>query len=191
MAEASERREVRKPAREGEVKLRQGEYFGRNGEILTREPITGSNKFDFPDSLKEPGWSYQWIRHSVIGDLTHSELALMQRNGWRMVQPDALKGYFRDMVPEGYNNIEIDGLVLVERPEGMTRDAQEQALDEANRQYARASIDKIYDDQAASKMPAGIQPWLQAVRQERGRPERAPDALKPSLRHARAMDGNG
>lgn len=185
------RKAVRSPAKEGAVKLREGEYRGRNGEILVRERNTSPNKFDFPDSLKEPGWSYQWIRHSVYGDLSMSEMALMKRNGWREVTPDQLKGYFRDMVPDGQNFIEIDGLVLVERPEGMTKEAQQEALHEANRRYAAASIDKIYDDQARSKMPAGIEPWLQAIRQERSAPERAPDDWKPTYkRSAVPMDGD-
>lgn len=186
--------EGRKPARtavkEGPVKLRDGEYRGRNGELLVRERYSTPNKFDFPKSLKEPGWSYQWIRHSTLGDLSHSELPLMKRNGWREVPPDQLKGYFKDMIPEGQSFIEIDGMVLVERPEGMTKEAQQDALDEANRRYAAASIDKIYDDQARSKMPAGIEPWMQAIRQERSAPERAPDSWKPSLKRSAApMDG--
>lgn len=175
------RKPVRTPAKEGPVKLRANEYRGRNGEILTREKVHGANKFDFPDNIKEPGWSYQWIRHTVYGDASHSELPLMRRNGWREVPPDALKGYFKDMVNDGAACIEMDGMVLMERPEGMTRDAQQEQLNEANRQYAASSIDKIYDDQARSKMPAGIEPWLQEIRDDRNRAryERAPDDWAP------------
>lgn len=176
------RKSARTPVKEGEVKLRKGEFRGRNGEILVREKNKTANKFDFPDSIKEPGWSYQWIRHSVYGDTSHSELPDMKRNGWREVPADGLKGYFREVVPEGRNCIEIDGSLLVERPEGMTKEAQMEALDEANRRYAAASIDRIYDDQARSKMPSGIEPWLQQIRQDRGRYERVPDSWAPSLR---------
>jgi hypothetical protein len=172
------------------MKLRPGEYRGRNGELLVREKVRGSNKFDFPDSIKEAGWSYQWIRHTVYGDPTKSELSSMRRSGWREVSPEALNGYFRDMVPEGCNHIEIEGLILMERPEGMTKEAQQEALDAANRQYASASIDKIYDEHAREKMPSGIEPWLQQVRDNRrnARYERAPDAWQPDLRAAVSMD---
>ena len=182
------RKPARTPAKEGPVKLREGEFRGRDGQILVREKNRNGNKFEFPESLKEQGWSYQWIRHSVYGDTSHTEMLEMKRNGWVEVRPDALKGYFKEMVPEGKNHIEIDGMVLVERPEGMTKEAQAEALDLANRRYAQASIDKIYDDQARSKMPGGIEPWLQAIRQERGRAERAPDAWQPTLKPAQSMD---
>ena len=171
------------------MRLRPGEYQGRNGEILVREKVKGANKYDFPDSIKETGWSYQWIRHSTYGDTSHSELSLMRRSGWREVPPDQLKGYFKDIAPEGVNHIELDGSILMERPEGMTLDARQEAIDEANRRYAAASIDKIYDDQARSKMPAGIEPWLQQIRSDRNsaRYERAPDAWAPELKQATAV----
>ena len=172
------------------MKLRPGEYRGRNGELLVRENVKGANKFDFPDSVKDAGWSYQWIRVSAYGDTSHSELLDMRRAGWREVPPSALKGYFKDMVPEGCNHIEMQGLVLMERPEGMTKDAQQEALDDDNRKYAAASIDKIYDEHAREKMPSGIEPWLQQVRDDRrsSRYERAPDAWQPDLRAAVPMD---
>lgn len=194
MNQPVDRKQARQPVKDGPVQLRKGEYRGRNGEILVREKVKGANKFDFPDSIKEKRWSYQWIRHSTYGDTSHSELSLMRRSGWREVPPDALKGYFKDMVPDGANHIELDGSILMERPEGMTIEARQEAVDDANRRYAAASIDRIYDEQARSKMPAGIEPWLQQIRDDRrgGRYERVPDAWAPELKHASqplAMDG--
>ena len=132
-----DKKPVRTPVREGEVKLKKGEYLGRNGEILRRSPVKNGNPFDFPDDVKEPGWSYQFIRHSVYGNTDHSELSAMKRAGWREVHPDALNGYFREETPEGQNHILKEGLILVERPEQMTRDAQEEQLKTANSYYQR------------------------------------------------------
>ena len=73
-------------------------------------------------------------------------------------------------------------MIFMERPLGMTLEARQEALDYANRRYAAASIDRIYDDEARSKMPNGIEPWLQQIRQDRGSPERAPDSWKPKHR---------
>lgn len=181
---------TREAVADGPMKLRPGEYLGRNGETLTREKVKSSNKYDFPDDVKEPGWSYQWVRASVLGDTSMGELPAMRRNGWREVQPDALKGYYRAMVPDGQNFIELDGLVLVERPEGMTMDAQREALDDANRRMASGTINHIYDEQAASKMPSGVMPWYQQIQHDRGQIERAPQAWAPELKRAARSGGS-
>jgi hypothetical protein len=180
------RKPARQPAKEGPVNLRPGEYRGRDGQIITREKTKGGNKFEFPDRFKEKGWSYQWVRHIVYGDPSHSNLATSKRNGWKEVPVTALGGYFKDAVPEGVAHIELDGMILMERPEGMTKEAQDESLNEANKIFARASIDKVYDDQARSKLPAGIEPWFQQIRDDRrsAQYERAPDAWAPQHRES-------
>ena len=62
------RKQVRAPIKDGEVKLRPGEYLTRTGEIVKRTPFKAGNKFDLPDDVKEPGWSYQWIRESIYNN---------------------------------------------------------------------------------------------------------------------------
>ncbi len=171
------RKQVRAPVREGEVNLRPGEYAGRNGEILKRTPFKFGNKFDIPDDVKEPGWSYQWIRHSIYNSTDYSEMAAMKRAGWREVHPNALKGYFREQTPEGQNFITDEGLVLVERPIGMTREAHNEALATANRHY-QGQIHKIYDETA--QLPSGFEPLRGDFNQ--GAPEAAPRGWKPAHR---------
>jgi hypothetical protein len=173
------RKQVRAPIKEGEVQLRPGEYHGRNGEVLKRAPFKFANKFDIPDDVKEPGWSYQWITHSIYNNTEYSEMATMKRAGWREVHPHALKGYFKEQTPEGQNYIWMEGLVLVERPEGMTRDAQAEALAMANKHYAQ-QVNKIYDENA--KYPDGFRAWNAAGRYEQGAPEAAPRDWKPNHR---------
>ena len=154
---------IRIPAREGETKLRPGQYRGRNGEILTRERPKTLNKFDFPDNIKEDGYSYQWVRTSVLGDSSLSEVPEMKRAGWREVPPDALKGYFKEGNDEGSNHIVRDGLLLVERPEGMTREAQEEARRSANSQYA--SQLQLVDDENL-QLPPGVRPMARRIERE-------------------------
>lgn len=172
--------EVRIPAREGPVKLRVGEYLGHGGEVLKRQKFQTVNKFDFPNHLKKPGWSYQWIRGGVLGDLSLSELPLMKSSGWREVPPQELNNYYKDVIPDGQNHIMLDGMILMWRPEGMTIEAQQETLDAANYQY-RMQIHKIYDNTA--KLPAGvIEPLGEYIREDRGRPEAAPKAWQPPLK---------
>ena len=177
------RRPVRAPIREGEIKLRPGEYAGRNGEILKRSPVKAGNKFDIPDDIKEPGWSYQWIRHTIYNSTEYSELPTMKRAGWREVPPDGLRGYFREQTPEGQNYIADEGLILVERPEGMTKDARREQHAEASRHY-KQQIHKIYDENA--KLPPGMKTWNAANEIDMGEYEPAPEEWQPKLR-----PGNG
>lgn len=174
------RKPPRAPIREGEVMLRQGEYHGRNGEILKRAPFKGGNKYDFPDDIKEPGWSYQWIRHSIFNSTEFSELPAMRRAGWREVSSDGLKGYFKDQTPEGQNFIMDEGLILVERPEGMTREAHQEALANANKHF-QGQIHKIYDETA--QLPTGFKPWRNTGDEiGLGEIERAPQNWKPEYK---------
>jgi hypothetical protein len=173
------RKPIRAPIREGEVQLRAGEYEGRNGEILKRSPFKFGNKFDIPDDVKEAGWSYQWIRHSIYNSTDYSEMSAMKRAGWREVHPDGLKGYFREQTPEGQNCIIDEGLVLVERPAGMTRDAHNEMLMTANKHY-EGQIHKIYDETA--QLPTGMKSWAAASEFDQEAPQRAPREWQPEHR---------
>ena len=173
------RKPIRTPIKDGEVMLRPGEYSGRNGEILKRAPFKFGNKFDIPEDVKEPGWSYQWIRHSIYNSTEYSEMSAMKRAGWREVHPDALKGYFREQTPEGQSCIIDEGLVLVERPAGMTAEAHREMRDAANQHY-RAQIHKIYDENA--KLPPGMKTWKAAGEFDQEAPQPVPDEWRPGLR---------
>lgn len=170
------RKQLRTPIKDGEIVLRPGEYHGRNGEILKRAPIKNGNPFDFPDDVKEEGWSYQWIRASVYNNTDYSEMSVMKRAGWREVHPDALNGYFRDETPADQSFIAKEGLVLMERPEGMTREAQQESLRVANQHYQR-QLQKIYDE--TFQLPDGYLPTSQLDRENL---QVAPREWKPQHR---------
>ncbi len=173
------RKPARQPAKDGPVKLRPGEFLGHGGEVLKRQKFETVNKFDFPERFKKPGWSYQWVRGSVLGDLSLSELPQMKASGWREVPATEL-GYYKDLIPDGQNHINLDGMVLMWRPEGMTAEAQKEALDAANYQY-RMQIHKVYDNTA--RLPAGVvEPLGEAILEDRGRPEASPRSWQPRLK---------
>ena len=177
---------ARKPVFDGPVRLRENEYRGRNGEILRREKYKHGNKYDFPDDIKETGWTYWWARHTVHGENSYSELATALRNGWALVRPDQLKGYFRNMVQPGSDCIEIDGLVLVERPKIMSDDAHEEGLRDANRKYHQSMQTIINQgmDQVAM-MPTGVIPYVRGGnRVDVGEYEQAPSSWAPPLEDA-------
>lgn len=171
-------RRVRTPVKEGEISLLPGEYWGRNGEIL-RRPVTkfGANPFDIPDDVKENGWSYQWIRHSVYGNTDYSEMSAMKRAGWREVHPDALNGYFREETPSGQNHVLKEGLVLVERPAQMTADAIAENEKLANEHYARQMHTRSDLD---APLPEGMAEYVKNVAVDDYQP--APQAWKPKHR---------
>jgi len=163
--------------------LKRGEYLGRGGKILRRDRAEGHNPFDFPDSVKESGWSYQWCRADIVGSSEFSEIALMRRVGWDYVKPEQLEGYFAHECKD-MDHVEIAGMILMERPEQMTRDAQEEQLKKAHGQY----VDHINGRcDAEAPLPPGILPTLREI--ELGRRESADPSLKPT--YSRVMEPAG
>lgn len=175
---SSGRKQVREPVKAGPVELRLGEYRGRNGEILKRSTTKPGNKYEIPAEAKEDGWSYQWITHSIYNNTEYSELSVMKHAGWREVNPvSGCRGYFREQTPEGQNHVWMEGLILVERPQGMTDDARREAKAVADRQL-QGQIHKIYDETA--QLPSGFKPMRGEF--DRDAPEAAPQSWKPQHR---------
>jgi hypothetical protein len=170
--------QTRTPVREPTPVLKKGEYRGRNGEILRRERSTSYNLYDFPDNVKEEGWSYQWCRMGTLGnsDGDHNEIPVMERAGWRSVRPDQLKGYFASENKDREHIIR-DGLMLMERPAEMTRDAQEEAKREAQKALLRG-LGHVSDDMY--RLPSGIEYDRKAIGVDRSGYEPVPNELKPT-----------
>jgi|WetSurMetagenome_2_1015567.scaffolds.fasta_scaffold52419_4 hypothetical protein len=176
---------ARTPARTPTPALKRGEYLGRGGKILRREREASHNPFDFPDSLKENGWSYQWCRADILGSGEFSEISKMRRVGWDYVKPDQLEGYFahdcKDM-----DHIEVAGMVLMERPEQMTQDARDEQLREANKHFA-AQVNKRADI-GENPLPPGVVPMLREI--SGGQSEPNPNAHKPQYARVTAPAGD-
>lgn len=90
------------------------------------------------DRLKVPahmipdGMSYQWITDSIFGQLQPQRRARFERKGWVPVPAKRHDGLF---MPKGYDGeINIDGLVLMERPKEYTQMARDHDKKKAREQ---------------------------------------------------------
>lgn len=118
-----------------------GRYYDREGNPLTRKNPGYRNEFDFKPGEVPEGWEYQWIRHTVHGDPSESELFDMQENGWRPVPHTRHANRF---APGELNKGDLEkyegknacilrkGQLLVERPKGLCDEARTQQKREAD-----------------------------------------------------------
>ena len=113
---------------------------GRDGEILTRNNRGDTvDQFELPRAMIERGWSYQWVRASSLGKPDPANLTAHHENGWRPVPANRCPGYFHAHDYTGA--IERDGLVLMERPESLNREAEADAINAARRQKHNQAAD--------------------------------------------------
>jgi hypothetical protein len=104
--------------------LRDGQFIGRNGEILSRSQTQSQDPFDIPKSMIPTGWEYQWNIVTVIGnpDIARDQHHIMHVNGWRSVPAERLAG---TLIPAGSKGEVVrGGLRLEERPEAMSDKAR-------------------------------------------------------------------
>ena len=130
-----------------------------------------------PEHLKDPGWSYQWIASRVYNRPNHGEMREMHSNGWRPVKPHQLGGYF-ERYAEGNDFIEVDGMLLVERPEAMTEAAKEREKRAADAQFGR-HLKRVDSDVV---LPRGFDFDASNTTFRRGSREEVPSDLKPRSR---------
>lgn len=78
-------------------------------------------RHQFPD-----GFDLQWVTHSVFGKEEPQHKAKYQRQGWVTVLAEEWGGkYGRMFMPDGYQGeINVDGLVLMARPESWSAKAR-------------------------------------------------------------------
>lgn len=126
------------------------EARGRDGEILTRRRIQGGDTYHIPESLKDPGWDYQWIAVSVTGnsEVVADQNLQMLENGWRPVMADRFPGRY---MPAGHKgHIVRGGQGLYERPMSMS--------DEARREDTQIALAQMRDrDQSLMGRKANVQ----------------------------------
>lgn len=127
--------EMARPAAREAVReevLPPGAVRGRNGEILMRKRPGTGNKFEVPEYLKDPYYSYEWKMISILNQEDKSYQNTSFQNGWRPVL--AVEQWSGVFTPTDWvGSIDIDGLRLCERPKVLT----EQAYDE-ERQKAKS-----------------------------------------------------
>ena len=122
---------IPQPPRPGRVAAR-----GRAGEILSRNATQVGDEFELPESMKEPGWSYQWCAVSINGDsdITLNMLQDFEANGWRPVPAGRFPGRFMKQGTPADAAIVRKGQMLMERPQSLTDEA---AAEDKNKALAQ------------------------------------------------------
>lgn len=124
---ASQRAQTREPTRDP---VRHGRVVvqGRDGEVLTRKRTSVGDIFHVPPELVPPGWTFQWVAVSVVGntEILMDQNLQMAENGWRPVPAERYPGRF---MPAGHKgNIIRGGQMLMERPEELTKEARREDI---------------------------------------------------------------
>jgi hypothetical protein len=117
-------------------------------EKFDYQPAEDDDRFKILPSESPDGMSYQWVASKVFGQEQPHNLARFQKQGWQPVPASRHDGRFMPKGHQGY--IEIDGLMLHERPMEYTRRAREHEY-----QKARAQV-RIREQQLASGDIPGV-----------------------------------
>ena len=102
-------------------------------EIRDNMPDGGAARDKFYAPPPPDGWDYQWKMRTVMGEEFHSYQVELMRNGW---EPVPLNRH-PELMPNGWQGetIEVEGLVLMERPKVFT--------DEARAEEARSAREAV------------------------------------------------
>lgn len=89
-----------------------------------RKATVNEDQFFIPIEEIPEGSSYEWKRWSVSGQTDPFYIAQMREQGWEPVNPQRHPNW----VPPGYNEPHIikGGMILMERPEELTKEAQKE-----------------------------------------------------------------
>ena len=137
IAEMEARLAPRPAAREPVREVKDTGYYDADGNPIARKAPVFRNKRHFEPHEIPEGMEYQWIRHTVHGDPSDSELFDMQENGWRAVPHKRHANRFGETIIEASilrdKGCIVDrGDLLVERPKSMCDEARLQQKREAD-----------------------------------------------------------
>ena len=93
-------------------------------ELRESAPEGGEDRDKFWAPRPPDGWDYQWKTKTVAGEDWSAYQVELARKGWEAVPLSR----HPDMMPLGWpgNTIEVEGLILMERPAVLTQDARKQ-----------------------------------------------------------------
>lgn len=98
--------------------------IGRDGKPIYRRTTSSTDPFYVPDGIADPGWTYEWKRHTTLNQEDPGYAAELRMNGWTPVPAERHPGMW---APEGtVGPIIRQGLMLMERPEPLTKEAREE-----------------------------------------------------------------
>lgn len=114
------RESVRDDDPRARAKARVAELRGEGGGL----DLDGvADKFFIPPDSIPQGWTYEWKRWRTYGKEDPTYEVEMARRGWEPVPA----GRHPELVPSNWtgDHIEMDGMILMERPEEITREFRE------------------------------------------------------------------
>jgi len=96
-----------------------------HGRVRKRKGGSTLNRFHVDAWKIPPGWSYEWKRHTLAGQQDPAYAVEMAEQGWEAVPVDR----HPEFMPSGWTGpILRDGMLLMERPIELTREAQEEDM---------------------------------------------------------------
>lgn len=101
-------------------------------EDFVYEVDENEDRLFVPPEIIPDGMTYQWITDSIFGQQQPLRRAKFERKGWLPVPAERHPGRWMPMDYKG--EINVDGLVLMERPAEFTRRAQEHERRKAREQ---------------------------------------------------------
>lgn len=106
-----------------------------------------------PDPAPEDGYSYRWVRTSVLGQSDHTNVSMRLREGWEPVKaedhPELM--LMSDRNSEYAGNIEVGGLLLCKTSKENVEARNEYHQNMAARQLE--SVDNNYMRESDPRMP--------------------------------------
>jgi len=131
-AQATDRPDIRRPMRDEDpreaAERRAAEIMAHLGGTMDE----GTDEFYIDPHAIPDGWTYEWKRKTVYGSEDPSYSVSLKRTGWTEVpasrHPEMMPANFKSAV------IERKGLVLMERPQSITRRVELTDKDRAREQ---------------------------------------------------------
>ena len=136
--EAMRPAEVRAAPREDDSRARAAKRAAELREHNGGGMDEGEDRFYIDPRSIPAGWSYEWKRVALVGKADPAYEVNLSRGGWEPVPASR----HPELMPKGdYSTIEIDGMMLYERPLEITEDARNKEKKRARQQV------KIKEDQ--------------------------------------------
>lgn len=116
------------------------------------ETVDGTDEFYVPLEIIPDGWTYEWKRRLTLNQEDPAYTVQLARDGWEPVPVSRCRRH-RAMMPANWTGttIERHGMILMERPEEITREYRDRDL-----RNARAQV-RVKEQQLAAT-PDGTLP---------------------------------
>ena len=106
-----------------------------------------------PDPIREPGYSYRWIRVSLLNNADPKNYSAKLREGWEPVKLSEQPQFqlLTDPNSRFKDNIEVDGLLLCKTPTELVGQRNDYYANQAQSQVE--AVDSSFMRQSDARMP--------------------------------------